>query len=628
MAKSDLQIQVECEVEFDKAFRHCLHLCRELLNDAPAQFGGRVVSNGVSSLTLDAVLRPWVRQCYKTIGSTLFRVLRIMQAGDFREGHVNFYLWPGYHSCFNGKRIFFRPEGPADPLVRPQEFGLGFWGDPIVDEPETFHACCQANWYARATVHAADGFWPPSPYYWIMKQEPLSPGKTDVPLESMTYTTDQGAAEVLAPQHYVTLLSKGPGDSRNWGSDVAAFLNSLKRNEPGWQFPDRLDRNGHPGFSAALEPELRELRCLLISLWMHSAFCDGPPDWWDDLIKAARVHNFHLLENRLRAGVSSLSESDWGDQSTGRTQFSTLTTIVLDPMVAPPPDLGIGPRTQSPSSSLDSKEYARHIGWASILCSVPLRLPFIMVARRWLGMVYALMRHSEMSIALKELGVLAKAALAADSLLHDLHRFIELSRTKIIREAEDCSEEAADFRYFAMDAIHAFSSLVYEVYGAAPHPHKLDNARKKFLACLSLPADDLKAILTRVAWDVQHYGSRAGHGRVTIRSPLRTSDINQLEGGRLAYAAGLLLAGEMIRNHVQHGLEGDEAIWSAEVEERQLSITLIASSDFEPRSHTYSLLHTFLEVLGVGSASTKWNPDSKKCTWRVGVNLKGEAAKQ
>src|SRR5690349_19978276 len=107
------------------------------------------------------------------------------------------------------------------------------------------------------------------------------------------------------------------------------------RNYPNWRFPDRQDLGG---FGNEQVESLRKIRCLLISLWMHSVFEVNEPTWWDELYDELEKRKLHLLKATIEKAQRDRVATDWGDKLHKRSQFKVWTTIALHKLVAPPPD--------------------------------------------------------------------------------------------------------------------------------------------------------------------------------------------------------------------------------------------------------------------------------------------------
>jgi hypothetical protein len=612
-----LDVIVRYEHEFDQGFRQGLALCEELQQDLWRTFGTRLAfDEGVDAHMLKAILLPWSRRFYTVIAHTLFKVLALMQPEDFARGHVNFYLWPGYHSHLLKRRLFYHQGNGHEDHISRSAFGIGLYGQPRPQEWQEYQTSCQTSWYERATTRTVGDLAPASPYHWVMHQHPLAPGGNGEYLASITFTTAQGDGERRLPEHQRRHLSLAPADSRRWGHQLADLLNSLERERRTWVFPDRGDRRD---VDPIQEPALRELRCMLIGLWMHAVFCREQPAWWEDLMAEAHSHSSGPLYDRLAGGMLDDVAMDWGDASTGRPPFVTWTTLLLEPLVSPPPGVAAGPNKRVKERP-EAYDEGRNIGWATFLCSVPLSQAFLMTARRWLRTMYAAMRNGENSAIHKGRDALVQTGTCVGLLVHDLRGLFSDLSTAIQSAADEASQEASEFRIFAMRTFDGMSHLLFGICQAAVDPAKTARVRKDFYTALSLPAEELRAIVILAAWDVQKNESRENHARVDLPAcPPRTNLLTR-PGSTDAYVFSLLLVAEMLRNFARHAPAGRAGRWSIDVDARRLLIRLEGVVEEQPRvSYTFDVLHTFLDLLCRGRAETTYN--GGLAAWEVEVPL-------
>jgi hypothetical protein len=600
------------EHEFDQGLRQCLTLCDELQEDLWRHFGSLLASDdGVNTKKLMALLLPWSRRFYEIVGHTLFKVLAIMQPDDFARGPVNFYLWPTYHSHLVKRRLHYQPNGDGE-YIRRSTFGLGLCGNPA-EEVQAYHNCCQATWYERATTRASGDLSPASPYHWCMQQQPrLAGGKH---LMSVTFTTAQ-SGELGFAEHQRRYVPPCPVDSRQWGHKLAELLNATERERPTWTFPDRWDVRDH---DPAREVELRELRCMLLSLWMHSVFCAEKPAWWNDLMQEASRHSSGPLLGRLSDGLLDDVAMDWADASTGRPRFVTWNTLVIEPLVSPPPRVAAGPSKRVPERP-EAYDEGRNVGWAMFLCSVPLSQAFIMTARRWLRTMYAAMRNTEISALLKGRDTVVETGTSMGFLAHDFRGRLSHLANEIQVQAAETSRDAIWFRIFAMRTLQGMADLLCDTSLAARNPAKLAQLRKDFYQALALPAEQVRGFLILAAWDViKSEGAQCG-GRVQLPECPSRTELLAHGTSITTYTYCLLLVSEMLRNYVRHSPADKVATWSVDVDAHRLLIRLEGPVDYRPYvSGTFDALHTFLATVCGGRAENTCR--DRLAVWLVEVPL-------
>ena len=611
---------VRVQSVLDRGFRRLFGLSRGMQDDLGSRFGVKLELRDFSRFEMESVLFRWAAQYYVTMARTMFEVLRILEPADFAGGlGGNIYFWPGYHSYFLNRRLFYRLEPSGLPQGRFGDLGVGLFGDPIgaPDLVTAYHYCSQERWFHYATMPPRqDGFRPASPYHWFTAQQPSVPSDPDDPIASVTFSTDASIQEDKSfPQHAVLNLPD-PGNSRNWGKMVADKFNSFRNLNPDWEFPDRRDRETLDGFDRQRERDLREIRLLLISLWMHSVFRSEPPVWLEDLTGLMRGKKLTDMLDQISDATNDTMACDWGDRSLGRPGFKWWATIGLHPLVSEPPAPVVGPEQPFWWGRGTSAVYRRNIGWATILSSAPLKLPFISVVRPWIRTAYATLRNAEISLLLRNREPLERSAQAVRFLTHDIHKFVEESLGTLQREAGKCTGPVVTYRRIVLRTLEALSILAYTACTAVTDPQKLDDVRNAFRGPLLVSSDLLLRALRRVASDVRDSKARAGGARVHIpEDPCPAG----FEVDPQTYASCLLLVGEIIRNYCKHGPPGKEAEWSAHLDGARLIVRLEGPSDSLRLGQTFGLLSHFLHVLDLGGTKPTWSDGYGR--WEVIVNL-------
>jgi hypothetical protein len=621
MHKGNTAPVVEFQRILDHGYQRALTLCEKMQDEVEQNLPSRLELYDIEQEEIEAILEPWYRQLYEEMAETMLKVLRVLQPEHFEpERAVNFYFWPGYHSHLINRRVFYRPSPRIESALPSQDFGVGLCGDPIglPENLEKYNDSCQARWYHRAALPPVQkDFYPASPYHWFLNQQPGISKRPHDLVASVTCTTisSVGQADDF-PEHRVLVLPEGHVSSRDWGLMLADGLNSLPLvQNPGLKFPDRIDRASVLGFDQNEEIRLRTVRCWLLSLWMHSAFRLDPPDWWDDLISELKKQQLTTVLDEVSRTRDDPVARDWGDASRRRPKFGTWTTIWLHPLVAPPPTPLLGPRESIDRETEISPAYRRTIGWATILCSVPLGLPFISVVRQWIRSVYGMLRNAEVAGLLRNRESLNRAAQMARVLPHDLRRLIQESVGTMLVDIEDSSPDAIAYRRYVLMTLQAFSKLAYGISSVASDRTKAKNSRDEIKNALLSMGDRLVDGVHRVVTDIQHFEIPNNSARVEVSEP---------EGNQVippeSYAAYLLLVGEMVRNYCEHSPKGSAAKLSVTRSDDRLEITMEGKAGNRPTSETYALLDNVLDMLRLGKATVE-KLEGDNYRWAVIVYL-------
>ena len=338
MPGREAMLVAELQRTLDKGFRLCRALGEDMQKRIEADSSGRLELLYIGYESLKPTIRPLVNDFYKTMTRTLFEVLRLLQPDDFAgDNRVNFYFLPGYHSHLINKRIFYQEsDGPDGNSYK--SFGVGLCGGAD-GTAEEYHDCCHARWYHYATTppRNQNKFLPASPYHWFAYQQPRVTADDPHDLvASLTFSTDPSVEpDDNFPEHMILNLATPAGSSSEWGTKVADMLNAMPhRTHPHWVFPDRGDREQVKDLSydAECDERLRRIRCLLISLWMHSVFESRPPDWWRQLNEELERQSLTSVSESIAQALADEVACDWGDRNSGRPGFTNWTTINLHPL--------------------------------------------------------------------------------------------------------------------------------------------------------------------------------------------------------------------------------------------------------------------------------------------------------
>ena len=604
--------------ELDLGFQECLARAKNMHEEIKESFRGRLELLSQNEEELASVISPWINDLYQTMTGTMFRVLAIMQPDDFDPNGVNLYFLPGYHSCLTRRRIFYQDHPSGSGRAMFQNLGVGLIGNPLTSPGEIveYHDCCHARWYHYATTPPLPqrDFLPASPYHWFAYQQPRSSVNPHDLIASLTFSTvrqDRGLEQ--SPEH-IGLYLKSPGHSMDWGKQVAQVLNNMPyKGRPDWIFPDRDDRKSDK-YDRVRETGLREVRCLLISLWMHSVFEAQKPLWWGTLMDELLKHKLTSVRNSLLLAESDVVANDWGDQSLGRPQFNTWTTVSMHPLVAPPPVPVLGPREAALRAYEASNTYLQTIGWATMLSSVPLGLPFLSVVRPWIRMIYGMLRSAEVNVLLQDRLPLQRAAQSARILSHDMHKFMQEPIMTLIKKVDQNTTDAIDYRRYILLSLKTQSTFAYAVCNAAPYPHKVKELRDEILESITSVGENFEACLYKVANEVQHF--RAGkHGARVETADVPEADLIIPVD---TYVTCHLFVGEIVRNHCRHGSEQEVASLSVSREPGGFEILLEANGYRQP-GQTFGLLDNALETLMLGSA--EFEREHNKSRWIIKINI-------
>jgi hypothetical protein len=622
----------------DEGFRRCRALSERMQQGIERNYPDQLELLYIGHDSLKPIIRPWVNKFYKTMTRTIFEILRLLQPEDFANGNkVNFYFLPGYHSHLINKRIFYQEESDGPSGKSYKSFGIGLYGG-ATGSLEEYHDCCHARWYHYATTPPRPqhditqsppqkDFLPPSPYHWFAYQQPrITADDTHNLVASLTFSTVKSIAEdENFPEHKILNLVEKNESSLEWGTKVADMLNNMPhRSYPMWKFPDRGDRKhaSDPDYDEQYEEKLRQIRCQLISLWMHSVFKSEPPDWWDQLNDELRKQQLTSMSDAIAQALDDKVACDWGDKHSKRKGFRTWTTVNLHPLIAPPPTPLFGQRDHAVRLYEASATSRQTIGWATMFCSVPLGIPFISVVRQWIRTVYSMLRSTEVTVLLRNREPHVRAAQMARHLSHDSHKFMDETVNTVLRQISDSDAAKTAYRTHIIHTLRALTTFMYMICNAVPHPDKVKAERSKLLASLNMESSRLVSIIYKVAADVQFYRTGTRHGpNATIAIPAQPSHDGQ-KIPDTTYAYCILLIGEMVRNYCNHGPAGKEAKLSATVEDGQLDIVLEGQAENRPVGENFAILDNLLETLKLGKAKVEEKDDTYR--WRVSVKLSGE----
>jgi hypothetical protein len=604
----------------DKGFQLCLAEAQRMHEQVgQPSYKGKLEQSYSDVEHLRRLVSPSINKLYETMARTIFEVLAIMQPEDFQHGDVNLYLLPGYHSCLTDRRLFYSK--PIDTSAT-QNLGVGLSGNPLTSRRgiDMYHDCCQARWYTFATTPPQErDFRPGSPYFWFAHQRPTCSDSPHDLIASFTFSTAAQNREPHECLEHKTVQLDSRESSHKWGSQVADLLNSIRHKRyPEWVFPDRYDRRNDPRYDAARQTRLRQARCLLISLWMHSVFENERPKWWNMLLDELQRQQLTSVINSLLTADADPIASNWGDKGEGRPQFNTWTTVSMHQLAAPPPMPLVEQRDAVNSNSLDSDTYLQTVGWATMLSSVPLGLPFLSVVRPWIRMVYGMLRSAEVHVLLKDRLPLHQAAQAVRFISHDMYKFTQESVTTVINAAERTDKKTVDYRRFVLQLLKAHGELAYAVCSAATDEAKVIALKHEILQSLSQLEDDhLITCLYQVATDVQSFRKekKGGTFSPTLAEARRTTIPFD------TYVSCLLLVGEIIRNQCQHG-KGSVAELTIKKDDGNCLVIQLEVNGERKAGHSFYLLNNALKTLRLGSAKfNKAGSSNDKSRWIITINM-------
>jgi hypothetical protein len=351
---------------------------------------------------------------------------------------------------------------------------------------------------------------------------------------------------------------------------------------------------------------------------MHSVFGAVKPEWWGTLIDELQKQQLTSVRDCLSAAETDLVANDWGDQDLGRPQFNTWTTISMHPLVAPPPVPVLGPKQPEMRAYEASNTYLQTIGWATMLSSVPLGLPFISVVRPWIRMIYGMLRSAEVNVQLQDRLPLQRAAQSTRILSHDLHKFMEEPIMTLIKKADQNTVEAIKYRRYILLSLKAHSTFAFAVCNAAPYPHKVQELHDEIVKSIKSVGKDFEACLYKVAHDVQQFRA----GKPGTRVETRFLPDAKLVIPYDTYVTCHLFVGEIVRNHCRHGSENEVATLSVSRQPGGFEILLEANGDYRKLSQTFGLLDNALETLLLGSAGfERKEGESRKSRWIIKINF-------
>jgi len=606
---------VTVQQELDQGFRACLEVVKKMHTIIKEHFATNLEQLSGHEEELRDLILPWINPLYKTMARTMFKVLALMQPESFASGDVNFYFLPGYHSCLIPRRLFYSEQVLVEGVPTLQNFGVGFSGDPLKSpQVPPYHDCCQARWYTFATTRQKGAeFRPGSPYIWFAYQQPTCSDDIYDLIASFTISTATQTHDAdKFPEHAVLQLDQD--HSIDWGAQVAKLLNDTPhKSYPQWVFPDRFDRSNEPGYDEEREVRLRRARHLLISLWMHSVFETQRPTWWPVLMEELEKNNLsNVIQALTNAEVDPVA-SNWGDKGYKRPQFNTWTTLSMHRLAAPPPVPLVNPIETSTNDFLDPETYLQTVGWATMLSSVPLGLPFISVVRPWIRMVYGMLRSAEVNVLLQDRLPLHRAAQAARFISHDMHKFMQETVATVIDDIRETLPKTVEYRRFILLLLKAQAEFAYAVSHAATDSSKVQLLRSEIIKSLQCEDDKLVGYLLQVATEVQEFRGYKNAGHVIPLLPKQDFVEIPVE----THTTCLLLIGEVIRNHRQHG-KGAEGKLFITLQDKCLIIMLEVKRKCKV-GKSFGLLDNTLTTLGLGSA--KFFKADGESRWVITVDI-------
>lgn len=612
----DRQALVVVQKTLDGAFRDALRLCEGLPQALHEVYKGQPATAEIDIALTRAHLQPVLNSLYQVVLETMFRVAPTLGEEE-SAGPLNLYLWPAYHSLITRERIDYVPNQTV--------MGLGMCGQP--EDPSTWQSysdSAQAMWHEtlfREVRVSTDRsrLAPPSIDAWLVAQMPhvAADDPYDV-LHSLTLTLGARSDTSDDAQNLTVRLLD---DSRTWGFQLADRLNGLHPNTqwPRWQFPDRRDVTGLD------EPEWREVRCLLYSVWLHSAFRSDNPSWLQDVLS--------LFERRGLGGLVAAIErkrvdDGAGNTATPRPAFANATVICLHRLLAH--DVLTGAPSTETNEERTSRFDDRALGTACVMSSCHLGPAFVEVIRPWLRSVFAMIRNSELTVFADKLVQTqsARARLHATGfIIHELNVIFAKQFSNVRERVGDCDESSINSRRFAWDLIGALVQLAWRrgKIAVLDSPERREEIRRDFLEPLrSLwAAGLLERALTCV-------GSQVYNQSHTKNDQVRIPALEELRWVTLTpqqYARCFLMVAESIRNCVEHGLRGTTADWHAHVDGSTVTIVLrqVWKED-TPNSPTFVVFGLFLREVGIGDApEPAWVPGAKgsMIEWVVKADLRG-----
>ena len=227
--------------------------------------------------------------------------------------------------------------------------------------------------------------------------------------------------------------------------------------------------------------------------------------------------NFPELLTAVAGWADNAVASDWGDGSTQRPPFTALSTICFHPLIAPSPAPIVGPMELARAGRRRSTADERNIGWATLLCSKPLGLPFVSMVRDWMDKIYGILRNTEVSLVLRQREPLERAAQMVTILAHEMHTFVRQRLEPMLIFIRDDSPEAVERRIFDLICLQELIDLTYGLTSVAPQPAKIAEYKAKFVNSLSIDRQVLRDILLQAALDVQSY--HVPHNGARVRVP-------------------------------------------------------------------------------------------------------------
>jgi hypothetical protein len=607
----------------EESFKECLKRVTKLKRQSEESILNRP---GFSRLPDEEILRYLQQLCpalYEIISDTLFRLIPLVQPGDYRRhNRLNFYFWPGYHSYLANKRIFVKEES--------WNFGIGLSGDPEAETFERYRDCSQARWYHYLVrKRNRSDVMPGDVHQWLrFQQQPQLHGdehKFDEDsqkfVNSLTATIEAMDKEEqeLFRGNAVLLLDACRQSTKTWGAQYAKFINAYSIYKS-WTFPDRW------GKPVEQEAQLRAARCKMHAVWLHAIFCDNKPAWLDDFI--------HELQSRsetqqageaLKLGLEDKVAANWGDAALGRPRFSCWSYLSLHSSLAPSVSPMYDPQVQ-PEEARRRTLAMQSLGSAELLCSVPLRPRYISIVRPWISEVYGLVRNAEISILLQNHKLeTRKAELAGPYWAHELMKLTDEGLSTILREAADTSPAAVSNRKFVLHSIRMMGSLAYAftgpIFSGAQEARK---QREEFLKPLRRLFEKgwlLEAL--RYVAEQTYENICYGRGAHVVFTETTAAGWKPEKLHYEEHRSCFLIVSEMVRNYCDS--EDDECIatWKALVTDDVLRVELTGPTRAQrnPASMTLARLNVFLRALEIGKANVEWDKEQGMCAYIVEVDL-------
>lgn len=604
----------------DASFQRCFQMCEKM----PKKLE-RHISRDLHEIKPEMIrgwLEPIANEVYKDMARTMFHVLPLLQPQDFKcDKDVNFYFWPAYHMVLVGRRLFFAVDELDEEL---RLMGCGIWGNPKssrpIEEWQEYTDCSHARWFNYATrrpKHLA--FFPGSVYLWFNTQMPCASTNPYDLLRAFTILAPEAGPDV-DDDPSAPILRLG-ADSKGWGHELMNELNNGKvgrhRRNPGHFFPNRPEKPPHE------EQPLVDVRCRLLALFIHSAFCCKSPAWFEQLKQELQASGLDSVLNLQKTSIDPVAQ-DWGDRSTNRDLFQCWSTITLQPMLNAVPEsspIAAGETTGSLGGTLTNQS----IGSSYIFSSVPLRKEYLAVVRDYVRKVYAMMRNFEQAINTQNLLYRARRTMVSQSavLLHHEFNALVANRYQTVGlDIGKCDPQVVAVRKSAWHSVTSHANFLYfwsQAY-LEKSPKAKSDLQERFMRPIQslLSRGTLESTLKRVAVDV--YNSNSHDPGATIVFPIADTNVGA-EAGPEEYYSCFLLTAEIVRNFCKHERRAVEARWWAEIKHEKLNIRMSCPTtlDEPPAANTFRALIVLLKDLDLGDGNVTINGGC--LLWWVQVNL-------